>query len=236
MNLTLEERTKILDKVCRLVETKHFNPAMNGVDWNALAQNRREQILACEAPESFEKEVNRLVAELKTSHTGFRHAGMRNIPARHAINATLHRFAVNGIDRWMFQDVHRGGPAYLAGIRPGDLLLGYGERESRPPEDLTFSAGQSAQLTIQKLDGGVQGVCLQLPMPKDKKHPVTAPEAVHAEMLTDEIGLLKVAMFPGAIGIDVAKDIDRGIAALNDCSRSLWTYAAIPVGGSVDFA
>ena len=56
-------------------------------------------------------------------------------------------------------------------------------------------------------------------MPKSKKHPVTAPEAVHAEMLTDEIGLLKVAMFPGAIGIDVAKDIDRGIAALNGCSR-----------------
>ena len=38
MNLTLDERTKIFDKVCRLVETKHFNPAMNGVDWNALAQ------------------------------------------------------------------------------------------------------------------------------------------------------------------------------------------------------
>ena len=56
-------------------------------------------------------------------------------------------------------------------------------------------------------------------MPKSKKHPVTAPEAVHAEMLSDEIGLLKVAMFPGAIGIDVAKDIDRGIASLNGCSR-----------------
>ena len=93
MNLTLDERTKIFDKVCRLVETKHFNPAMNGVDWNALARSRRDQILACSEPEAFEKEVNRLVAELKTSHTGFRHAGMRNIPARHAINATLHRFA-----------------------------------------------------------------------------------------------------------------------------------------------
>ena len=106
--------------------------------------------MRCE-PEAFEKEVNRLVAELKTSHTGFRHAGMRNIPARHAINATLQRFAVNGTERWMFQDVHRGGPAYLAGIRPGDLLLGTGEREIRPPEDLTFSAGESAQLPIQKL-------------------------------------------------------------------------------------
>jgi len=213
MNLTLDERTKIFDKVCRLVETKHFNPAMNGADWNALVRSRRDQILACSDPEAFEKEVNRLVAELKTSHTGFRHAGMRNIPARHAINATLNRLVMNGTDRWMFQDVHRGGPAYLAGIRPGDLLVGMGEREIRPPEDLTFSAGESAQLTIQKLDGGVQGVTLQLPMPKSKKHPVTAPEAVHAEMLTYEIGLLKVAMFPGAIGIDVAKDIDRGIAS-----------------------
>ena len=49
MNLTLDERTKIFDKVCRLVETKHFNPAMNGVDWNALVQSRRDQILACDA-------------------------------------------------------------------------------------------------------------------------------------------------------------------------------------------
>ena len=231
MNLTLEQRTKIFDNVCHLVENKHFNPTMNGVDWSALAESRRDQILACEQPEAFEKEVNRLVAELKTSHTGFRHAGMRNIPARHAINATLHRFGVNGTERWMFQDVHRGGPAYLAGIRPGDLLLGYREREIRPPEELNFSAGQSAHLTIQKLDGAVQGVSLQLPVPKNKKHPVTAPEAVHAAMLTDEIGLLKVAMFPGAIGIDVAKDIDRGLAALNACSRLIMDLRGNTGGG-----
>ena len=35
MNLTLDERTKIFDKVCRLVATKHFDPGINGVDWNA---------------------------------------------------------------------------------------------------------------------------------------------------------------------------------------------------------
>ena len=126
MNLNLDERTKIFDKVCRLVETKHFNPAMNGADWKSLVQSRREQILACTEPEAFEKEVHGLVAQLKTSHTGFRHAGMRNIPARHAINATMQRIAVNGSERWMFQDVHQGGPAYSAGIRPGDLLLGSG--------------------------------------------------------------------------------------------------------------
>jgi carboxyl-terminal processing protease len=219
MTLTLEERTKIFDKVCRLVETKHFNPAMNGVDWNALAQSRRDQILACTEAEVFEKEVQGLVAELKTSHTGFRHAGMRNIPARHAINATMQRIAVDGGERWMFQDVHQGGPAYSAGIRPGDLLLDRGGREIRPPEDLTFSVGETVDLTVEKLNGGQERLRLQLPVPKSKKHPVTAPDPVHAEKLSGEIGLLKVAMFPGVVGIDVAKDIDRGIASLNSCSR-----------------
>src|SRR5437660_12451805 len=99
MTLTFDERTKVFDKVCRLVETKHFNPEMNGVDWNALVRDRRDQILACTDPEVFEKEVHQLVAELKTSHTGFRHTGMRNIPARHAINATLQRIGVNGTER-----------------------------------------------------------------------------------------------------------------------------------------
>ena len=40
-----------------------------------------------------------------------------------------------------------------------------------------------------------------------------------AERLSDEIGLLKVAMFPGVVGIDVAKDIDRGVESLDGCSR-----------------
>src|SRR5947199_1541842 len=219
MNLNLNERTKIFDKVCRLVETKHFNPGMNGVDWNALAQSRKDQVLACTEPEAFEKGMQKLVAELKTSHTGFRHAGMRNIPARHAINATLQRMGVNGTERWMFQDVHQGGPAYAAGVRPGDLLLECGGREIRPPEDLNFSIGESANLLVKKLHGSQQIVKVNLPMPKSKTHPVTAPQAVHSERLTYDIGLLKVAMFPGAIGIDVAKDIDRGIAALEGCSR-----------------
>jgi C-terminal processing protease CtpA/Prc len=131
----------------------------------------------------------------------------------------MQRIAVNGSERWMFQDVHQGGPAYCAGIRPGDLLLGNGEVEIRPPDDLTFSVGESASLRIEKLHGGQQTVEVQLPMPKSKKHPVTAPKAVRSERLSYEIGLLKVVMFPGAVGIDVAKDIDCGIASLEGCSR-----------------
>lgn len=219
MNLTLVKRQKIFDKVCHLVEQKHFDPGMNGIDWNALAQSGREPILACSDPEIFEKEVNKLVSKLKTSHTGFRHATTRNLAARNAINATLLRIKVNGTERWMFQDVHRGGPAHAAGIRPGDLLLEYGGREIGPPDGLNFSVGESSNLLIEKLHGSQQVVKIHLPMPKSQKHPVTTPETVHAERLRFDVGLLKVTMFPGAVGIDVAKDIDRGIAALEGCSR-----------------
>jgi len=229
--LSLDDRTKIFDKVCRLVETKHFDPGLNGVDWKTLAYARRNQIVACSEPEAFEREVHRLVAELGTSHTGFRHAGMRNIPARHAINATFQRIRVNSNERWMFQDVQVGGPAYAAGIRPGDLLLECGGGEIRPPADLTFSFGESVNLLIEKLQGGQQKVTVRLPMAKSQKHPVTTPQVVHAERLNQEIGLLKVAMFPGAIGIDVAKDIDRGIARLTGCRRLIVDLRGNPGGG-----
>jgi len=162
MNLPPHTRAKIFNNVCNLVETKHFDPAMNGVDWAELVQRRRDQILACTEPETFEKEVHAVLAELKTSHTGFRRAGDRNIPARLAINATLQRIDVNGNQRWMFQDVHRGGSAHSAGIRPGDLLLECDGREVRPPEMLSFSGGESANLVIETLYGGHQIVNIRL--------------------------------------------------------------------------
>jgi hypothetical protein len=99
--------------------------------------------------------------------------------------------------------------------RPGDLLLECGGgREISATKRLTFSFGEAANLLIEKLEGGQQKVNVQLLMPKSQKHPVTAPPAVSTETVSDEIGLLRVTMLPGAIGIDVAKYIDRGIAAL----------------------
>ena len=37
--------------------------------------------------------------------------------------------------------------------------------------------------------------------------------------ISDDIGLLKITMFPGAVGIDLARDIDRAIAGLRHRNR-----------------
>jgi len=51
-----------------------------------------------------------------------------------------------------------------------------------------------------------------------KKHPVNPPQAVIFRKLSDGIGLLRVTMFPGIVGIDFARDIDRAIRELK-CDR-----------------
>ena len=119
----------------------------------------------------------------------------------------------------MFQDVHQGGPAFAAGIRPGDLLLECGGQEVRPPNDLTFSVGESAIFLLKSSTAKCRRSTFNCRCPNRRSIRLRRREAVTTERLSDEIGLLRVAMFPGAIGIDVAKDIDRGIAALDGCSR-----------------
>jgi hypothetical protein len=74
-------------------------------------------------------------------------------------------------------------------------------------------------------------------MTKSQEHPVTAPQAVTTERLGDDIGLLRVAMFPGAIGIDVVKDINPGIAAprrMQSARRRATQQDWRRIGGALD--
>src|ERR1035437_4158089 len=146
MDLTRSTKEKILNKISRLVEKKHFNPKLNGVDWLSTVQSHTSRVLDTEGPEDFEKEMQVMVSQLKTSHTGFFHRSARNIPARLAINATVENLTVNGQERWMLRDVHEGGPAAAAGIDPGDIVLAVGGTEVKPPIPLVFKMGEPTAL------------------------------------------------------------------------------------------
>src|SRR5437588_3741484 len=160
-----------------------------------------------------------MLRELKTSPTGFRHSKSPNVPGRHAIAATFMRYKFDGEERWMFQDVHEGGPAHAAGLRPGDILPQVRNKELMPPEPPIFPVGEDSQYAVQKPDGKRVEGNLIVPSPRSKSHPVIVPKAVLCSQLPDGIGWLKVTMFPGAVGIDLAKMFDTAIAHLKDCTR-----------------
>jgi C-terminal processing protease CtpA/Prc len=219
MSLDLQTKEKIYSRVCELVTRKHFDPGMNGANWEELCKTRKDQILRSGTDEEFEKQVQDLLGELKTSHTGFRHSKSPNVPGRHAIAATFMRCNFDAEQRWMFQDVHEGGPAHAAGLRPGDILLQVRNREIKPPEPPIFPVGEDSQYAVQKPDGKRIVGNLIVPSPRSKSHPVIVPKAVLCSQLPDGIGWLKVTMFPGAVGIDLAKMFDTAIAHLKDSTR-----------------
>src|SRR5207302_5444434 len=107
-----------------------------------------------------------------------------------------------------FQDVHEGGPAHVAGLRPGDILLQVRDRELRAPEPPIFPVGEESQYAVQKPDGKRIVGTLNVPSPRSKNHPVVVPKAVLCSQMPDGIGWLKVTMFPGSVGIDVARMLD----------------------------
>lgn len=231
MSLDIQTREKIYSRVCELVTRKHFDPGMNGANWEELSKSRKDQILRSQTDEEFEKQIQDLLNELKTSHTGFRHSKSPNVPGRYAISATFMRCNFDGEQRWMFQDVHKGGPAHVAGLRPGDILLQVRNRELKPPEPPIFPVGDDSQYLVQKPDGKRVMGTLQVPSPRSKSRPVIVPKAVVCSQLPDGIGLLKVTMFPGAVGIDLAHMLDAAFSHLRDSTRLIVDLRGNTVGG-----
>src|SRR5437667_12523439 len=91
MTLRVESREKIYSRVCELVTRKHFDPGMNGANWEELSKSRKDQILRSSTDEEFEKQIQDLLAELKTSNTGFRTYKSTKHPRRHATASILMR-------------------------------------------------------------------------------------------------------------------------------------------------
>ena len=114
--MTSDGRKGTFEKIDALVRRKFFDPKFNGQDWNALVQKHRDLIVSANDDGTFEKEVNRLLAELGTSDTGFFHK-KKPLPSRNSIKATFKSSETADGLRWVFQDVQPGGPADRAGCK-----------------------------------------------------------------------------------------------------------------------
>jgi C-terminal processing protease CtpA/Prc len=119
----------------------------------------------------------------------------------------------------VFQDVHEGGTARQAGIKPGDVLLTIDSQEFRPPAAMPFALGRTYECVVRRHDGSTAHAEMIVPGSKDKKRPIVVPDqVVIASRLRNHVGLIRISMFPGVLGMDVARDVSRAIETLQ-CSR-----------------
>ena len=170
-----------------------------------------------------------VVRQLGTSHTGFFHESVRRVPARLALGAPCVR-DLSDPDHWVVRDVHQGGPAANAGLRPCDVLLRLNGASCSPPAQPMFPMGTTASILVRR-DGTEIELTAAVPVPQSKKQPYAEPEAVVSSQMKGSVGYIKVAVLPGLFGIDVSRQMDRAFDELR--ARSVGAGPPRPPGGGL---
>jgi len=212
--LSQHEHRTILDKVLAALDKRFYKPEKLNGDWRAAVDHHRPLIEAADTADRFEQAMTDLLAELHTSHLGFFHGSARRASSRAALSATYLADETPFGKRWIFQDVHSGGAASNAGIKPGDILLNVDGLEIAPPEHPVFAMGKQTSLEIVGRDNQLRVVAVDVARPKGKKLHFVEPTLVEARHLEGGLGYLKAAMFPGLIGVEVANEISRAVEGL----------------------
>jgi carboxyl-terminal processing protease len=212
--LTSQAKHEVFEGVLSALAKKFYKPELLENGWHEAIANHRAKIEGAPTLEEFEQAVTALLQNLKTSHVGFFHQSARRASSRAALSATYLADETTHGYRWIFQDVHDGGAAALAGIQPGDILLRLDGKEIIPPEHPVFPMGATSKLNVVASDDRERTVVVEVSKPKGKKLHFVEPILVQSKIVAERTGYLKVAMFPGMIGVDVANDISKAISDL----------------------
>jgi carboxyl-terminal processing protease len=203
-SLSQSAKKEVFAAVLKALDAKFYKPELLGASWNMAVAKHRIDIENAPTQDAFEQAVSDLLKTLGASHLGFFHGTGKRASSRAALSATYLSGETKDGTRWIFQDVHEGGAAHAAGIEPGNILLRVNGKDIVPPEHPVFPMGSASSLEIIANDGTLRTVSAIVAQPKGKKLQFIEPTLVQARKITPNVGYLKVAMFPGMIGVDVA--------------------------------
>ncbi len=251
--LSHSAKQEVFAAVLKALDAKFYKPELLGDAWKQAVAKHRAEIENAPTQDAFEQAVSDLLKTLGASHLGFWHGTGKRASSRAALSATYLSAETEYGTRWAFQDVHEGGAAHTAGIEPGNILLSLNGKNIVPPEHPVFPMCSSSTLEVIANDGNTRTLSAVVAQPKGKKLQFVEPTLVQVRKLTPEIGYLKVAMFPGMIGVDVANAMTAAVQELGSVKglvvdlrgntgggagalrlMSLLTPDRIPVGFSPD--
>jgi len=251
--LSAKDRHAILENVLAALQKRFYSPEKLNGDWQTAVERHRPMIESAANSDAFEQAVSDLLAELHTSHLGFFHRNARRASSRAALSATYLDDETEFGKRWIFQDVHAGGAAAIAGIEPGNILLSVDGSDVVPPKHPVFPMGKQTKVDFIDNNDKQRTVSVDVARPKGKKLHFIEPTLVEARPLDDGLGYLRVAMFPGMVGVEVANEISKSVEQLGSVESviidlrgntgggigalrvmSLLTPSQIPVGFALD--
>ncbi|MCL4854978.1 MAG: hypothetical protein KJZ78_26760, partial [Bryobacteraceae bacterium] len=224
--LTREDRVAIAGKIKSLVLEKHVNvanPTQDYGPWSREFDRRLDKVVAAPSRDAFENGLGSILKGLGSSHTAFYHKVGDRIPPQHAINASLRSMEITRGRRWVFLNIIEDGPAHRAGVKAGDVLYSCDGKPAEPPNSPRFQLGGTHELELGEIEGsGTRSVRVEVPNRAAKdRPPMIEPKSIAYDLAAPGIGMIRVASFPGAVGLSFARALDSAIAALarKSCSR-----------------
>lgn len=151
------DAAECFDKVWDIINDKFWDPNFNGVDWEDARKRYRPTALAAKDHESFAEIVNRMLAELKTSHTCYY---TKWDPGYYVMQLVFgkpdaHRSGIGVVTKeiegrhYVIAAMH-SSPAEEAGILSGDWLVEADGQPFHPIRSFVDKAGQETELIVQQ--------------------------------------------------------------------------------------
>lgn len=228
VELTRSQKQEVLVALSARVDRTLTSIGMATNEWESNLRASEPDILDTPSRHDFEGSINRLLRTLNLSHVGFEHEALDRCSAGRALSVTCTAVEIDKAPRWMFQDVHEGGPAYKAGVRSGDVLLTIDDVPISPPTQPSFQIPSTARITTWTHQDREESKSITIPAPRRRwflpgsKTPpafVEPSDVVYRKKMAQEMGYIKVSMFPGSIGIDVANEMEEAVKELGNITR-----------------
>jgi C-terminal processing protease CtpA/Prc len=233
---SIDLRREVLSNLLATYEKRVYDVAYRDT-LRPLLEADMPQLL--ETP-NFENEIHERLLRVGIFPTAFEREENRSIELRRLISATFHEVARTE-PGWVFQDVHPHGLAASNGVKSGDELLAINDTPVRPPIKPAVPANVVSQLAFQngngtkalKVDPSEFGARRANPLAywllhRDRR------EYAHASILAGNIGYVRVAEFPGLVGVDMANQIDAAFRRVRQCGRLIVDIRGNPGGGTAN--
>ena len=119
--LNAEQRAAAFEQVWQTIDKQYVDARLNGVDWKAVADRYRPQLLALDDDAAYWRGLNRMVGELKDAHTSVRSPLEAHATPTQRGHLGLALARIDG--QVVVQAVAGNSQAALLGVRAGQRLL-----------------------------------------------------------------------------------------------------------------
>ncbi|MFL6449062.1 MAG: S41 family peptidase [Bryobacteraceae bacterium] len=207
MNPSTDERQEIIAASADIFRRRFYSPTLDGLNLNAILSERMSDLLITD---SFATDLEDVFARSGARPIEIFREPDRKVSLSRFLKATLFETPER---EYVFRDVLIGGRARRAGVETGDRLTTV-NGVAPPSEDTRVNAHDVIEIGVEKKSGISRA--LVFPAPSSQK---TEPEQnVEFQKISEDIGHVRIASWPGILGIEVARQTDAAVRALN-CKR-----------------